>query len=335
MNPALAIKSFLSRLNFLLGNNPRLLKCPKENLSKFIPVSHKAVVIISCDFELAWARRFAKEINCNLERAKEIARQERKNIPLILELCERFNIPFTWAIVGHLFLKGCSKTNAKAHEDIPRPDYFENDYWKFSSGDWFDADPCYNFRDAPEWYAPDLIEKILNSTVKHEIACHTFSHIDCSERVCSEQILRKEIQECKNAASIYGLELKSFVFPADYIGNRKILKEEGLMSYRTDKNVLGFPKKDEYGLWQIPTTAHIGLSNYNWSLSYYIKRYKTIIDRAIKYQKLCHFWFHPSTNKDFLKPILTALFEFIEARQKELYVTTIETYIKYLENGIF
>ncbi|MDP2923544.1 MAG: polysaccharide deacetylase family protein [Candidatus Omnitrophota bacterium] len=332
MNPALAIKSFLSKLNFLLGNKPKLLSFSKENLNKFIPPSYKAVLIISCDFELIWAWRFAKEINCDLKRAMEIAKRERENVPLILELCERFNIPVTWAIVGHLFLKNCSKTNDLAHKDMLRLNYFENEYWKFSSGDWFDADPCCNFRDALEWYAPDLIEKILNSTVKHEIACHSFSHIDCREEVCSEQILRKEIQECKNAASIYKVELKSFVFPANYIGNRKVLKEEGFISYRIDKNVLGFPQKDAYGLWRIPTTAHIGLPSYNWSLDYYLRRCKTIIERAIKYNRLCHFWFHPSIDRKFLENILSDLFDVVNINRNKLYVTTMGGYIAYLES---
>lgn len=334
MNLTLLLKSFLSKLNFLLGNNPRLLKYPKESLNKFIPPGYKAVLIISCDFELIWAWRFTKRIKRNLQEAREIAKRERENIPLILELCERFNIPITWAIVGHLFLESCSRENRIAHQEMPRPGYFENKYWRFSSGDWFDADPCCNWQEALEWYAPDLIGKILNSKVKHEIACHTFSHIDCRQKVCPKEILKKEILKCKELASKYKVRLESFIFPGNFIGNLAVLKEEGFTAYRVDKNVLGFPQKDNFGLWQVPTSAAIDSSIYKWDLDYFIKRYITIIERAIKYQRLCHFWFHPSVNIDFLNPVLTALFEFVNTR-RELYLTTIKGYCKYLENGRF
>jgi peptidoglycan/xylan/chitin deacetylase (PgdA/CDA1 family) len=333
MNRAVSLKSFLSKLNFSLGRKPKLLSYPKEEVNKFIPSPHKAVFIISCDFELAWAWRFSKQLNCDLEKAKEIARQERKNIPIILELCERFNIPITWAIVGHLFLDSCKKDGAIAHKDIPRLGHFKNKYWEFSLSDWFNGDPCCEWQNAPEWYAPDLIQRIKDSKTEYEIACHTFSHIDCREEVCPEELLRKEIQECKRIASAFGFELKSFVFPGDFIGNLQILKEEGFLSYRIDEDALGFPIRDEYGLWQIPTTAEIGLSSYGWAADYYIKKYKAIIEKAIKYQRLCHFWFHPCTNKDFLENTLTNLFKTINIYRNELYITTMGGYIRFLENG--
>ncbi|MFA5336710.1 MAG: polysaccharide deacetylase family protein [Candidatus Omnitrophota bacterium] len=329
------IKQYLSKLNFFMGNSPRILSYPKNTVSKFIPFPHKAGIIISCDFELIWAWRFAKQISCDLEKAKEITIEERANIPFILDICEEFNIPLTFATVGHLFLERCERENGVAHPNIKRLKYFENRYWKFSSGDWFDDDPCCNWASAQGWYAPDLIGRILNSKVKHEIACHTFSHIDCRDEVCSPEILKQEIRECKNLASKCGIKLDSFVFPANLTGNLRALKEEGFSSFRTDEDVLGFPKKNEYGLWQFPTTAQIGVSSYKWSIEYYIKRYKTIIERAMKHQRLCHFWFHPSTSKRFLEPVLTELFQFIDSARSELYVTTMGAYASYLEDAKF
>ena len=37
-----------------------------------------------------------------------------------------------------------------------------DDHWNFTKGDWYDYDPYSDFKNSPEWYAPDLIEKILN-----------------------------------------------------------------------------------------------------------------------------------------------------------------------------
>jgi len=328
-----SFRSYLNKLKFISGNNPKVMIYPKEAIKHYIPPQHKAVLIISCDLELIWAWRFAKQLNCDLEKAKEISGRERENVPLIIGLCEKFNIPITWAIVGHLLLKGCYKESGIAHKDLTRPGHFENKYWKFSSGDWFDNDPCCNWEEAKEWYAPDLIEKIKASRTNHEIACHSFSHIDCREEFCADRILRQEVKKCKSAASLYGIELKSFVFPGNFIGNLAVLKDEGFNSYRSEKDILGFPEKDEYGLWRVPTTDSIELSPYNWSFDYYVKRYKIIIERAIKYQRLCHFWFHPSLPRDFLEPFFISLFELINNSRKELYVTTMRDYCMFLESN--
>jgi peptidoglycan/xylan/chitin deacetylase (PgdA/CDA1 family) len=334
MNPAVSLRSFLSKLNFLLGRKPKVLAYSEESLNKFIPSPYRAVLIISCDFELAWAWRFAKQLNCDLEKAKEIARQERRNIPIILDLCERFNIPITWAILGHLFLENCSRKENKAHTSLVQPNYFENKYWKFDSGEWFGHDPCCLWKEAPEWYAPDLIEKITKSQTKHEIGCHTFSHISCQQEVCSRELLRKEIKECKALASKYKINLNSFIFPGNFIGNLAVLKEEGFTSYRIEKDVLGLPVKDEYGLWQFPTTAEICLFSYGWNLGDYLYRYTTIIERAIKYRRLCNFWFHPSFNLIMLEKILPEIFKFIDDNRNKIWVITQRDYVEWLENNV-
>ena len=48
-------------------------------------------------------------------------------------------------------------------------------------GDWFDADPGSERAgesDWPNWYGPDMIRSILDRRVRHEVGCHTFSHVD-------------------------------------------------------------------------------------------------------------------------------------------------------------
>ncbi|MEI8349371.1 MAG: polysaccharide deacetylase [Candidatus Omnitrophota bacterium] len=334
MKYLLRTKAALSRLNFALGNKPQVVYYPHRTISKSIPQPYKAVVLFSCDFELTWAWRFAQFLHCNIKEAEAIAKRERENVDWILLLCEKFNVPMTWATVGHLFLESCSRKDGRVHTDLISPKHFKNQYWKFLSGEWFDQDPCCNWQDATAWYAPDLVEKIIRSSVKHEIACHTFSHIDCREKVCSAEMLRKEVKKCKESAHSFGVELKSFVFPGNFIGHRSVLKEEGITSYRIDKDVLAFPRRDSYGLWQCPTTAEIGLSCHGWKADYYIKKYTTIVERAIKHRRLCHFWFHPSSDGLFLKEVLSGLFSFISMNRKELYVTTMSDYIKFIETKI-
>jgi len=203
-------KSQLSKLKFALGLNPKI-EPSRENYEKFIPNRYKAVCLISADLEMAWAFRWSKSANNPIELAPKNSIQTRNNVPLILQLSEQYNIPITWATVRHLFLESCEKINNNAHSDVQRLPYFENTNWKYKSGDWFNSDPCTNYYKDPAWYAPDLLKMIIENPVKHEIGCHTFSHIDCSDNICSKEVFASEINKCKKLANEYDIELKSFV----------------------------------------------------------------------------------------------------------------------------
>jgi len=288
-------------------------------------------LIISADFELAWAWQYDKKAPNPYKLAIEQTSLARKNIPIILELCETYNIPVTWATVGHLFLEKCQLENGKVHPEIARLPYFENEFIKYNDGDWFQNDPCTNWKKAPEWYAPDLIQEILNSEINHEIGCHTFSHIDCSDKICSKEVFKSEILACQNEAAKYGLQLKSFVHPGHTIGNLKALAELGFTSFQTDyNNTLGYPVKHSNGLWELKRTMEF-VYRPEWSIKYHIYRYKKIVDRVIKYNTVCNFWFHPSVNSIFINDILPDIFEHIYNRRKILWSTTVKKYIDWLE----
>lgn len=322
------IKSQLSKAKFWACLNP-IIKTT-ENYRKFIPEPYRAVLLISADFELAWAWRFTKSSTNPLEKALLKAKQERINIPLIVELCERYNIPITWLTVGHLFLESCERINGKAHPEFPRFGHFENDFWKFSNKDWFEQDPCSDYKVAPEWYGPDLIHMILDSRVKHEIGCHTFSHIDCRDEVCLPELLRAELKECKKHANEWDIELKSFVHPGHTIGNLDVIAEEGFTNFRTDyKNVLGYPKKHKNGLWEFEQTAGI-VYRKDWSIDYHIYRYITTIKRAIKTNTVCVLWFHPSFDPEIVEKILPEVFRFIDENKDKINVITTSEYVEWL-----
>ncbi len=326
------MKSYLSKLSFELGRNPVIEKL--DNAQEFIPKPYQAVLIISADFELAWAFRFTKTEKNPVENALKKARLARKNIPGILELSDKYNIPVTWATVGHLFLESCSCTNQKAHEQIKRLPYFESPYWKYDRGDWFDADPCSTVKEAPEWYAPDLIQAIQSAKAKHEIACHTFSHIDCREKVCSPEVFQSELNECRKLAAENNVDLKSFVFPGHTLGNIDHLKNLEFSSYRSNYvNTLGHPVRRSDGLWEHKSTVEFDIRP-NWSMEYHIYRYKKIIDRAIKHHTTCHFWFHPSFSNRFLSDIMPEVFKYINQKRKEIWVTTMEKYTEWLNEHI-
>lgn len=324
----MSIRSTLNKLNFVLGRNPVIAKKPEWR--RFIPNPYEAVLLISADFELAWAWQYAKCANGKLDYALEKARMERKNIPELIRLCDEYSIPITWATVGHLFLESCNK-NGLAHSHLPRLPFFENKFWSYNDGDWFKHDPCSDYKNAPEWYCPDLIKRILNSKVKHEIGCHTFSHIDCRDKVCPPEVMRAELQECKKNAKELGIELRSFVHPGHTIGNLDILADEGFTNFRTDyRNVLGYPKKHDNGLWEFEQTAEFVFRK-DWSIDYHIYRYITIIKRAIKTNTVCVLWFHPSFDPVVVEKILPEVFRFIAKNKDKIWVTTNNEYGEWLD----
>jgi peptidoglycan/xylan/chitin deacetylase (PgdA/CDA1 family) len=325
------IRNKLSKLKFGLGYNPGILK--NKNQTCFIPEPYKSVVLLYADFELAWAWRYSKSYINKKEEIKKLALLERDNIPEIIKLCEKYDIPVTWATVGHLFLESCNKNDGIAHPEIKRNYYFENDYWAYNKGDWFDDDPCGNYKENPEWYCPDLINSILNSSVKHEIGCHTFSHIDCRDEVCNSEVFNSEIDKCKDLAERNNLELKSFVHPGHTIGNLDNLFKSGFKSFRTDYgNILGYPDKDKSGLWEIKGTMELAYRK-KWDIDYNIKFYKTIIDRAIKNNLLCVFWFHPSFDKICLEKIFPEVLSYLKDKSESVLVTTAGEYTDWLNNN--
>lgn len=325
------LKSYLSKINFILGRIPRIEKW--GNSGNFIPDGYQSVVLISADFELAWAFRFSKSSKTQFEEPIEHGNRTRKNIPEILKLCEEYKVPITWATVGHLFLNNCKKTEGIPHPEILRLPYFENDFWRYDSGDWFDSDPCTNLEDDPAWYCPDLIKQILECPTEQEIGCHTFSHIDCRDEVCSDEVFKSEIEACKNVAKEFNIEYKSFVHPGHQIGNLNNLAKLGFTNFRTDYgDSLSFPKLHNNGLWELKNSTGIEFRQ-GWSVRYHIKRIIRIIERAKKYKKICVLWFHPSFNTLVPQQILPEIFKFLNENRDDIWITTHDNYINWLNSN--
>jgi len=325
MNFKTKIKAQASKLKFAFGKSPIIDSI--ENYADYIPKPYKTVVIISADFELAWAWQWSKQKDA-LDLAIQKSKNTRVNFPKLMELCERYNIPITWATVGHLFLESCS-----SHKNLAQLANFENDYWRYDKPDWFMNDPCSNYKDAPYWYAPDLIKQIIESPVEHEIGCHTFSHIDCRDSVCSPEVFNSEINACKKEAENLNLQLKSFVHPAHTIGNLDNLAKLGFTNFRTNnRNVLTYPKKHSNGLWEFEQTAEF-VYRKEWSIDYHIYRYKKIIDRAIKSNTVCYFWFHPSFDAEMVNNILPEVFKYLDSKRDEALIISSGNYIDYLNEN--
>ena len=143
----------------------------------------------------------------------------RSCIDTLLNLFEKYNIPATWAVVGHLFLDYCECEDGIPHKNMPR--FKEN---------WYSSDPCTDIQRNPLYYGKDIVEKILSNRIEHEIGYHSFSHVIFSE--CSREVAEAEIKMGNKLAKDFGIALKSFVFPENKIGHIDVLKENGFKIYR-------------------------------------------------------------------------------------------------------
>jgi hypothetical protein len=323
------IRDLLSALKIFAGINPQLEQANHDR-KNYIPDKFKAVCLISADFELAWAFCHSKQTLSEPERPKKLGVQTRINLPVILELCDKYEIPITWATVGHLFLNKCLPAGGIKHPNLSRLPYFNNEFWEFQTGDWFDHDPCTDEITDPAWYGSDLIDSILSRRIKHEIGCHTFSHIDCSDERCPQRVFEDEIKECLSWGQARGITQKSFVHPGHQIGHLKDLVELGFESYRTDNgNWLGSPRKDITGLWELKNTAEITLHN-NWSKTFHNYYYQKIIEKAIMHHKTAVLWFHPSCPADMLEQVMLPLFAFLNSKKDDIWITTHSQYTDYL-----
>lgn len=311
------IRSFVSKMSFTLMNKPRVSHSMQHSHHCW-QGSYNGALVISADFELAWAWRFSKK----KENPLTVAMTSRMNMPTLIRLFKDYEIPVTWATVGHLLLNSCKKST---HKWMHRIDYFENNNWLFDRGDWYDGDPYSNVRKENAWYASDIVEKILDSRVGHEIGCHTFSHIDFSYQNCPPQVAEDEIQACIQAAKKWDITLKSFVFPAGTYGNYEILKKYDFTCYRKCLQYdLSNPLIDQYGMTILPSSSILDNNGMGWTKEYFVQRLTKYIQRAMYTKTLCHFWFHPCMDPWFLREVLPSILKYAAEQREEnnLWITT-------------
>jgi len=249
------------------------------------------------DMELIWGIVNTEEdTSLLLRNPKEC----RKAIDLLLNLFEKYNIPATWAVIGHLLLDHCEKENGMPHKDMPR---FKKN--------WYSCDPCTDIQRDLSYYGKDIIEKILSSQVKHEIGYHSFSHVIFSE--CNREIANAEIKEGIKLAKEFSVTFKSFVFPQDKIGHLDLLKENGFRIYRgrifkrgninqsvpirkingAVDVIIARPVESKLvdGIWEIPSSMLFSAPfPFIYSL---LPRAKLGIYRAMRSNKIFHVWLHP------------------------------------------
>lgn len=295
-------------------------------------------VVLSIDAELAWGFH---DLPNPPARRIEAARPSWERL---LATLEKFSIPATWAIVGHLFLPECDGF----HRTHP------------ASPDWFARDPGGKAENHDSWFGPDLVREIQSAETPHEIGCHSFSHVEFGKRETTREIAVAEVEASIKAAASMGVPLHSFVFPRNNVGYRSVLSSYGFTCYRGTRPSRWFdslptpragklldatvvrsapplvsPTADEYGLVDLPASLDLfgfeGIARSFVEPAFgdpIVRQAKAGIERAVTEDGVFHLWLHPNNlldEPDFRR--LNRVLSYLAARRKRtsLSVETMRT----------
>lgn len=213
-------------------------------------------VVVSVDAELGWGHH---DLDAPPSDRIESARAGWSRL---VDLFDRFEVPATWAVVGHLLLDDCDGE----HADHPAP----AGWFARERGEW---------RSRPDLrFARGLVDDLVGAAVDHDIGCHSFSHVEFGAPETTRELARAEVRASVVAARERGIRMRSFVFPRNSIGHRDVLADSSFTCYRgvspieprgrlrpfrkLSRAALGHsfliePRIDEYGLVDVPASLYL------------------------------------------------------------------------------
>jgi hypothetical protein len=178
--------------------------------------------VFSVDVEGLWGVFFVRRHRED----RVAARGAREAVPAMLRLLDERRLPATFAFVGHLLLDRCARVGGRPHPEMPRARY---PWWE---EDWYAHDPCSSEAEAPDWYGRALVDAVAASPGGHEIGSHGFSHAVFEEAHMPAAVARAELDASRAAGRGLGLDLRSFVYPQNVVGHRRLLAPAGFACYR-------------------------------------------------------------------------------------------------------
>ena len=171
-------------------------------------------VTLSLEIELGWGVHDINSKN-KYNALSNQRKEESKTLDKLLAACDQLNIPISFDIVGHLLERSCDGR----HPDAPH------------DPSWFSADPGGNVTSDPLFYAPDLIQSIVDASVNHEICTHTYSHVLCDS--ISSASLNWELKKVAQVHEEFGLSTpSSLVPPRGRVPSLETLADNGIEAIR-------------------------------------------------------------------------------------------------------
>jgi hypothetical protein len=265
-------------------------------------------VVISLDAELAWGYHDKYPHTPAQRRRVQGARRAWEEL---LVMFDEFDVPATWAVVGHLL------TDGEGFDD------------RHPAGpEWFRA---YRERrdEAPDrWLGEDLVRATANADANHEIGSHSYSHVVFSG--ATEEVADAELRFSQELSESGGFECSSFVFPRNRVDHRASLGDHGYTCYRGQQPFQGpdvtgghfatmlagyltgvtapplvTPERDEHGLVNVPASLFVGgFLDGPWSVveplrgDPVVRLTKLGLDRLVDRDGVFHLWFHPNDATD-------------------------------------
>jgi len=254
-------------------------------------------VVISVDAELGWGFHDLDELPVDRVEAG------RDGWRYLLDLFDQYQVPATWAVVGHLFLDDCDSV----HPGHPTP------------SDWFthEREQWQSRRDLR--FGGELIDTLVTADVDHDIASHTFSHILFDREWASPEVVQAELDAAIEAGQQFDIDYDSFVYPRNIVGHRELLAENDFVAYRgsmpsgagwafsrlaslvdSEQTRLVEPYVDEYGLVDVPPSLYLfdikgkARTVIETAADPIVRITTNGIDRAIREGGVFHLWLHPN-----------------------------------------
>ncbi len=206
------------------------------------------------------------ELGASSDTPKKIisrGRRGRKNIEKFLELFQSFGIHATWAFQGKLLL------NREKYEDLNPANKINK---KFE--DYF--------------FAPEIVQKVMDCPVKQEIASHGFNHINYFNSSFEE--VNEDLELSLFALKQFGLSPESFVFPWNSY-NSAALNLVASYGFKT----IRIPYSDKKPNQALNYSRHFVGVNANTPLQFLL----TLFDNLKETDSIFHIYTHPEDFHNF------------------------------------
>ncbi|HET8860573.1 polysaccharide deacetylase family protein [Marivirga sp.] len=187
-----------------------------------------SIFTISVDFELHWGGFEKWPLD---EAKKQYFLNTRKLIPQLLDLFEQHEVHVSWATVGLLMHE--NKAEVEQNSPKTQPTYYQQELSAYQFIEKTGIGE--NEKEDPFHFAHSLIAEIVKRKGQ-ELASHSFAHYYCNEVGQNTEQFDADSKAIQKAASKYGKQLKSLVFPrnqfnADYL---KVCKQNGIEIVRSN-----------------------------------------------------------------------------------------------------
>jgi peptidoglycan/xylan/chitin deacetylase (PgdA/CDA1 family) len=164
------------------------------------------------------------------------------------------------------------------------------------------------------WFCPEAFDLVRDSG-RHEIGCHGFRHVPLGNCEVRSEEASYELRSATELAKRKGVDLKTFVFPRNHVGQLSLVADQGYSGFRNAHPVVGRhgrlgnlarefnvlegsqdPEPSSFGLVSIPGGYFL---NWRHGLrraipeAVTLMRWRSILDAAVANDGVALLYLHP------------------------------------------